>query len=541
MGRVRGAPDTKLSCWAIEITFWLRCSQMSDPLLLAAVDLGSNSFRLLIGRAESSPTGVQVLPIDVLKEGVRLAGGLDRERNLTAQSQRIAVEALQRFGERLRAFHPHSVRAVATSALRQAKNARHVLSTFEAALGFPIEVIAGREEARLIWIGAAHTLPADGSNRMVLDIGGGSTECIIGRDYAPVLTESVTIGCVGLTRQLFEDGEIRREAQRRAVLVARDLFAPLARPFRNAGWVEAVGTSGTVKVVADLCLESFGAQSITREGLSRLESLMLKAGHLERLRITGLRADRRAVLPGGLAILIAAFDEFGIESMRYTYGALREGVLYDLLGRTNDADMRDVTVEQSMLRYGVDREHAARVGETAGQIWRNIGRGVENLQRGADLLRWAASLDEIGLSISHSAYHKHSAYIVANADLPGFSKPDQTLLSRLVLGHTGKLTKMTGLIEVDAEWRMLLALRLAVILHRRRDDMEGAHRLALDLVGRSVTLNVARDWAAQNPLSDFSLSAEVAEWARAGLFEKATYQALERLPGQATDPLKRVA
>lgn len=505
---------------------------IAESPLLAAVDLGSNSFRLLIGRAESSPSGVQILAVDVLKETVRLAAGLDVERNLTPSAQRRGVEALQRFGERLRAFHPDSVRAVATSALRQAKNSSHVLATFEAALGFPIEVIAGREEARLIWIGAAHTLPADGTRRLVIDIGGGSTECIIGLDYTAQLTESVTTGCVGMTARLFGDGEIRREAQRQAVMIASDLFAPLARNIRNAGWVEAIGTSGTAKAIAGICQAESGDATITRDALARLEATLLKAGHLERLRVDGLRPDRRAVLPGGLAILIAAFDEFGIESMRYTAGALREGVLYDLVGRSNDSDMRDVTVEQSMMRYGVDREHARNVGSTAAALWRSIARGAaEEVERGVELLGWAAALNEIGLSISHSAYHKHSAYIVAHADLPGFSRPDQALLSRLVLGHTGKLSKMTQLVDLDAEWRMLLALRLAVILHRRRGHVEAPtpHPLRLEIDRRRVTLKVEREWSLRHPLTDFSLQGEIAEWTRASLFEHASYVAVEQL------------
>lgn len=516
-------------------------TDLLDPLLLAAVDLGSNSFRLLIGRADSSPAGVQVIPVDVLKDSVRLASGLDHERNLTALAQRRGVEALQRFGERLRAFHPDSVRAVATSTLRQAKNARHVLATFEAALGFPIEVIAGREEARLIWIGAAHTLPADGSHRLVIDIGGGSTECIVGRDYEPLVTESVTVGCVGLTGRIFGDGEVGRERMNEAILIARDLFAPLAKGLRRETWSEAIGTSGTAKTISAICLAEFDDPTITREALAHIEAALIKAGHFDRLRLQGLRADRRPVLPGGLAILRAAFDEFGISTMRFTPGALREGVLYDLLGRTNDSDMRDVTVEQSMIRYGVDRDHAARVGKTAAWLWRSIARGAaEDVERGIELLGWAASLSEIGLSISHSAYHKHSAYIVAHADLPGFSRPDQAMLSRLVLGHTGKLTKMTSLVELDAEWRMLLALRLAVILHRRRDMQGSTYPLSLEIERRRVSLLVERGWSNKHPLTDFSLGAEIAEWTRAGLFEHAGYLSVDRLPDLDGPPKMRL-
>jgi len=227
--------------------------------------------------------------------------------------------------------------------------------------------------------------------------------------------------------------------------------------------------------------------------------------------------------------------------MRFTPGALREGVLYDLLGRTNDSDMRDVTVEQSMIRYGVDRDHADRVGKTAAWLWRSIARGAaEDVERGVEMLGWAASLSEIGLSISHSAYHKHSAFIVANADLPGFSRPDQALLSRLVLGHTGKLTKMTSLVELDAEWRMLLALRLAVILHRRRDTQGSTYPLALEIERRRVSLRVERGWTTKYPLTDFSLGAEIAEWTRAGLFEHAGYLPVDRLPPQDGSPKMRL-
>ncbi len=496
---------------------------MSQRHLLAAVDLGSNSFRLLIGRVEASAAGAQIRPLDSLKEPVRLAAGLDAAGELDTDSQRRAAEALARFGERLRSFSPDTVRAVATNTLRVARNARHFLATAEAALGFPIEVISGHEEARLIYVGAAHAMPADGQDRLVVDIGGGSTECIIGADYSPKLLESAPVGCVSLSRRFFADGSVSRAGFEHACYAARDAIAPIALGYRRHGWRYAMGTSGTAKALAQLAGTVAGRDAIDRAALATIADQLVRAGHVDRVRIDGLKADRRPVLAGGLAVMTGVFDELGIDAMRYCPGALRQGVLYDLLGRDAGTDMREITVAQMQRRYGVDVAHGDRLAHTALALYGQAARGTaEELDHDRRLLGWAARLAEIGMSISHEDHHKHSAYVLQHADMPGFSQAEQATMAHVVLGQTGGLRKLKGVVSGDREWLMVLCLRVAGILHRRRDDAE-VPMAALFFKRRQVRIEMPRAWALGHPLSDDSLVAEMQAWNDAAIFDAAEY------------------
>jgi exopolyphosphatase/guanosine-5'-triphosphate,3'-diphosphate pyrophosphatase len=497
---------------------------MNGHRLLAAVDLGSNSFRLLIGRVESTPVGDQILPLDGLKESVRLAAGLDQRGMLDAASQARALSALSRFAERLRSFSPETVRTVGTNTLRVARNARRFLPTAEAALGFPIEVIGGREEARLIYLGAAHALPADRQDRLVVDIGGGSTECIIGADYDAALLESAGVGCVSISQQFFPGGEVDRNSFEQAYYAARDVLAPTARAYRSRGWSYAVGTSGTAKALAQLAQLNFASDQLTREALLNIEWLLIKAGHADRLRLEGLRPERRPVLAGGLAVMSAVFDELGIGEMRYCPAALRQGVLYDLLGRRAGADMREITVEQMMQRYAVDAAHARRVARTAVALFEQGARGAaELLAQRRELLRWAVQLAEIGLSIAHDSFHKHSAYILSNADMPGFTRSEQATMAHLALGQVGGLRKLRELVADDLEWLMVLSMRVASILHRRR-DVEETPLPALFLKRRGIRLELPKAWAKAHPLSDQTLRTEMATWAELRVFDEIVYE-----------------
>ena len=499
---------------------------MNGHRLLAAVDLGSNSFRLLIGRVESTPVGEQILPLDGLKESVRLAAGLDHNGVLDAASQQRALGTLGRFSERLRSFSPEAVRAVGTNTLRVARNARRFLKTAEAALGFPIEVIGGREEARLIYVGASHALPTDHRDRLVVDIGGGSTECIIGTDYDPSLVESAVVGCVSLSQRFFPGGNVDRASFEQAYYAARDLLSPTALAYRKRGWSYAVGTSGTAKALAQLAQLNFSTDGLTREALLNIEWLLVKAGHADRVRLEGLKPERRPVLAGGLAVMSAVFDELGIDAMRYCPAALRQGVLYDLLGRRAGADVREITVEQMMQRYSVDVAHARRVAQTAVALFDQGARGAEEeLAHRRELLRWAVQLAEIGLSIAHEGFHKHSAYILSNADMPGFTQTEQARMSHLALGQVGGLRKLRELVADDLEWLMVLSLRVASILHRRRDDDEPPLP-ALFLKRRRVRLELPKAWAGAHPLSDETLRAEAAAWSELRVFDEMTYQCI---------------
>jgi exopolyphosphatase/guanosine-5'-triphosphate,3'-diphosphate pyrophosphatase len=489
---------------------------MPSSSLLAAVDLGSNSFRLVIGRIESTPVGDQIRAVDEIKETVRLAAGLGSGNTLSAAAQERAVDALRRFGERLRSFPPERVRAVATNTFRVATDARAFLERAQQALGFDIEVIAGREEARLIYLGAAHALPADGQRRLVIDIGGGSTECIVGTDYDAEELESVPLGCVGLSQRFFPGGTVDRASFDAARWACRDLIAPLAQRYRATGWHRAIGTSGTAKSLWQIAQADLGEQRLSRDTLTALESQLLKAGHPDRIRLTALKPDRRPVLPGGLAMMSAVFEEFGVEAMDYCDGALREGVLYDLLGRSMGTDMREVTVAQMIRRHGLDERHGLAVAELAVQLYRDTSRGsIDEVARAARLVGWASQLREIGLSIAHADYHKHGAYILANCDMPGFSLHEQSRLASLVLGQTGGLTKMRARLEGADEWLRVLCLRLAVVLHRRRDGGVPPW-IRLRIKNAGARLELPADWARAHPLTDQLLRQESVEWAKAG-------------------------
>jgi exopolyphosphatase / guanosine-5'-triphosphate,3'-diphosphate pyrophosphatase len=486
--------------------------------LLAAVDLGSNSFRLLIGRVVKTPAGTQVYPLDSLKETVRLASGLTKEKVLDGDSQERALLVLDRFGDRLRSFAPHTVRAVATNTLRVAKNARAFLAKAEAALGFPIEVIAGREEARLIYTGVANTASLKPGSTLVVDIGGGSTEFIIGEGHEPRLMESLFMGCVSYSLKFFPGGEIDKQNLKQAELAAQKELEVIARDYLDLGWQNAIGSSGTARALGDI-LEQNGLSNgdVTLDGLMALRELMLKAGHADRLKLEALKADRIPVLPGGFAIMSAVFKMLNLTSLEVTDGALRQGVLYDLLGRSEHHDMRDVTIGQFTHRYGVDRAQAKRVTQLALALLKPLlaADSESDIEIERRLL-WAATLHEIGLSISHAGYHKHSAYILSNADMPGFSKLDQAKIALIVLGHTGKLSKLSGSIEQPNEWLAVLCLRLAALVHRRRSELD-VSQLALVRTEQGYALQTDAAWLADHPLTEFNLRQEASEWAKVGI------------------------
>ena len=482
--------------------------------LIAAVDLGSNSFRLQVGRV----VGNQIYPLDSIKDSVRLAAGLNASKQLDTAAQTRGLEALARYGERLRGFEPGSVRAVATNTLRVAKNAAQFLRRAEAALGFPIEVIAGREEARLIYLGVAHSLSDPKRRNLVIDIGGGSTEFIIGQDFQPTHLESLYMGCVSYTLRFFPGGNIDKRQMKEAELAARRELQAIAQTYCDAGWEQAVGSSGTAKAICDLLeLNKFSDGGITREGLDHLRSLLLLAGNVENLTLDGLKPDRIPVLAGGIAIMSAVFQEFGLEHLEFSEGALRLGVLYDLLGRYHHEDLREATVEHFMRHYGVDQRQAARVTQSALLLLSQVSRDHANgNDADAQLLKWACGLHEIGISIAHSSYHKHSAYIVANADMPGFSKRDQARLSRLMLGQRGKLERLQAVAQESEEWLPIFSLRLAALLHRSRSD-DPLPQIEASANGRGFQLTFEAGWLDEAPLTAAALAEEQLQWEALGL------------------------
>jgi exopolyphosphatase/guanosine-5'-triphosphate,3'-diphosphate pyrophosphatase len=480
---------------------------------LAAVDLGSNSFHLQVARV----VGDQIYPLDSLREPIRLGAGLNREKRLDEDSQNRALDCLKRFGERLRGFDPHGVRVVGTNTLRVAKNAAGFLKQAEAVLGFPIEVVAGREEARLIYVGVSHSLPVSKDKRLVVDIGGGSTEFIIGRALKPLRLESLYMGCVSYSLKYFPGGKITKSAMKQAELAARNELQTIVARFSKGQWQDAVGSSGSARALSEILqLNGFSDNGINPAGLERLRAALLKAGDLERLDLAGLKSDRLPVLPGGLAIMIAALAELGIESMVVAGGSMRQGILYDLLGRFQHHDMRDITVSQFMQRYHVDSKQARRVANLALALYQRFAAADEaNDDAAPHYIAWAAKLHEIGISVAYSGYHKHSAYIVQNADMPGFSKMEQWRLATLVLAHRRTLKKIfTHDVEM-VDWRMVMALRLAALMYRSRTEVALP---AIDgrVIGNTMRMGIDRDWLARNPLTVTALQEEVEEWAAAG-------------------------
>jgi exopolyphosphatase / guanosine-5'-triphosphate,3'-diphosphate pyrophosphatase len=487
------------------------------PQLIAAVDMGSSSFRMIVARVEELNGQAQIYITDTLREPVRLGAGLDAQKCLDHASQERALSALSRFGERLRSFSTSQVRAVATNAVRVARNAAEFTAKAEAALGFPIDVISGVEEARLVYCGVAHQLPIGQGRRLVVDIGGGSTEFIIGEDYEPVAMESLYIGCVSAAQQYFADGSITARAMKGAIMAARKEVAVLRRQMLELGWTHAVGSSGTARALAELCVANgFTQHGISAEGLRLIREHVTEAGHLDRLTLNGLKADRLPMMPGGLAVMSAVFEELELQQMEVTDGALRQGLLYDMLGRQHNEDMREITVAQFIHRYKIDARHAEQVKLLAMLLFRQLARQEPGLTEQLPMLQWAAMLHEIGLSIGHNGHHKHAAYILGNADMPGFSKREQNLLATWVLAHNGKLGKVSEIANTPVQWAAPMCLRLASLFMRRR-EVEALPDLKARLIEQGMQVSLPRSWLLAHPLTQYSLETEMEQWERIGL------------------------
>ena len=480
---------------------------------VAAVDLGSNSFHLIVARL--SPGELRTM--DRLKEMVRLAGGLRADKRLDPDTQERALACLERFGQRLRELPSDRVRVVGTNTLRSARGAEDFLARAELALGQPIEIVSGIEEARLIYLGVAHSLAvAPDDRRLVMDIGGGSTELIIGEGYAPGRMESLYMGCVSLTNAHFPEGKLTAKAFRRAETAARQELEPHEQAFRARGWDEAVGASGTIRAAAKVAeANGWSEGGLTAEALERMTAAMVDLGKVGKLdKLKGLSSDRAPVFAGGLAILRATFEALGIERMAVAEGALREGLLHDLVGRIRQEDVRETSVRALARRYHVDTDHADRVATTATHALAQAGPGwALPVDWGEPYLRWAALLHEIGLDIAHSGYHKHGAYIVDNADLLGFTQQEQDLLAALLRNHRRKFTTKT-FAELPERWqvptrRLAVLLRLAVVLHRNRSP-EPLPELTLSADGDRLHLAFPAGWLDAHPLTHADLEQEAA-------------------------------
>ena len=481
------------------------------PDVLAAVDLGSNSFHMVVARYIHG----QLVIIDRLREMVRLAAGVAENGRIDKEAAARALACLQRFGQRLRDMRADSVRVVGTNALRLAHRKQAFLERAREALGHPIEIISGMEEARLIYGGVAHTMPSEPGRRLVVDIGGGSTELIIGEGLAPLDLESLQMGCVSLSERFFRDGKISAKRMAGARLAARLELEPVQAAFRRRGWDRSAGSSGTVRAIGE-AIRELDSQSamITPAGLERVINYLVEAGHVRELKLAALTEDRRPVFPGGVAILAEVFAGLNLKEMRLAEGAMREGLLYDMVGRYTDEDARDRTVRGMQQRYHVDFAQAERVEATALNFLEQT-RDTWKLQGdpSADLaLRWASRLHEIGLDVSHSGYHRHGAYLLENADMQGFSREEQRLLARTVGGHRRKLD-LAGMEELLPPWDrnavyLIIILRLAVLLHRGRSPA-ALPPIALTPGSKSLELRFPARWLNDHPLTSADLQQEV--------------------------------
>ncbi len=486
--------------------------------MLAAVDLGSNSFHMLVARL----THGQLTVIDRLREMVRLAAGLDAGNRLDDASRARALECLSRFGERIRDMQAGQVRVVGTNTLRKARGVDRFLEEAETLLGHPVEIISGIEEARLIYLGVSHSLPSIAGEQICVDIGGGSTEIIRGKGYEPKQMESLYLGCVSLSTQYFPSGKLSARKFEKARLAARLELEPVKARFVDPPVDRFIGASGTIRAAATVGQQlGLWSEGITCEGLERLVARMVDAGRVERLELPGLSEQRRPVFPGGVAILAEVLDALNIDCMQVADGALREGILYDLLGRLTDEDARVRTVRAMEARFHVDTAQAARVEATAMRLFDQV---VDDWKLTGDenrlALGWAARLHEVGLDIAHSQYHRHGAYLLENADMPGFTREEQRVLARLVGTHRRSFSRSAfddlPRRRARAVLRMAVLLRLAVLLNRSRTDTEPAP-LRVRVEGKRIGVSAPVGWLTANPLTRAGLEAEHDYLAQAGL------------------------
>lgn len=489
----------------------------SDSPRLAAVDLGSNSFHIMIAEEFHG----EWRTLEKRGQKVQLAAGLDEQGNLSEEAMERGISCLREFGQRLQGMDPGRVVVFATNALRAARNRDHFIERAEEVLGFPVEVIAGREEARLIYLGVSHTLADDGDRRIVVDIGGGSTEFIIGERFEAKALESLHMGCVSYTKRFFPDGKISKKSFNNAVTAAEQELMNIQAQYKKLGWSDEIGSSGTIRAVEQaIILNGYGDEGITPEGLARITEDCLAFATLDDLNIQGVKPDRRQVFIGGVAILTAIFGVFKLQHMHYSDGALREGALWDLVGRSSHEDVRSRTIQSMQERFYVDQQQALRVADTAQALFSQVQRDIPLQTKDLDWIVRAAHLYEIGLSISHSGFHKHGAYLLQHSDMLGFTRQSQLLLSILVRNHRRKIHKeelgqLPKRLQTKALW-MIRLLRIAIVLNHSREAFEVPVPV-LTAEGETLSLKMPEGWMEGHPLTTRDLEEEARLQTVAGL------------------------
>lgn len=474
----------------------------------AAVDLGSNSFHMIVAENEDG----QIKVVDRLRKMVRLASGLTADKRLEGKVVDTALETLANFGQRLHNIPAGNIRIVGTNTLRQAVNSQDFTEAAEKILGHPIEIISGREEARLVFLGAAHSLAEPRDRRLVVDIGGGSTELVVGTKFETQNLESIWAGCVSISQHYFSDGELTKKRFRKARMAAQTLVQPYTYEFRN-NWDHVVGTSGTIRSIERVAMENGWSESgITPASLEKIEQAMISAGTIEDLNLAGLSKNRQPVFPGGYAVLSAIFNELDISHMYVTDGALREGLLFDMMGRRKKNDVRGNTINHLKRRFGVDELQADSVKKTAHQFLLRADIGEEDsMEDWGEVLGWVANVHEIGLDIAHHGYQVHGGYILRNADMMGFSQQEQKLLANIVESQRGRLDR-SRFSDLPEGWRAIalkltILLRLSLALHRSRLH-EDTSQISMSLKENTIDLEFPESWLEARPLTATDLGKE---------------------------------
>lgn len=488
-----------------------------NPMALAAIDLGSNSFHLVVAKEVDGRPQI----VDKLRERVALAEGLHSDGQLDPVVQARALAALERFGQRLERIPRERIRAVGTATFRRLRDGEVFLRRATEALGADIEILPGREEARLVYLGVAHSLGDDEGRRLVVDIGGGSTECMLGKRFVSENGDSLKMGCVTWSRKFFPGGRITAKAFEKAELAARVELEPVAELYQEEHWDHAIGSSGTIRSVAAI-LEALGWEEgeISKRSLKRLRDHLIEVGQCDAIDLEGMRPDRRHVLAGGVAVLRGVFKELEIKTMAPSDGALREGVLHDLLGRIHHEDVREESARAFIERLGVGTAHGDRCREVAFRLFDQVRDALGLDERDRDLLGWAALLHMIGLAVSHSGYHKHGAYLAEHADLAGFSRQDRHQLAVLIRGQRRRLRPELLADQpadrVHALRCLLPLLRIALRLRRDRTDKE-LPKPKLTASGSRLQLAFPSDWLEAHPLTATDLEDEVQQLGAFGI------------------------
>lgn len=477
--------------------------------MFAAVDLGSNSFRLHIGRFD----GEAIRVIKSERDPIRLGAGLDGRDNLTEPAMQSAIDSLKRFGDILNTYPLNAVRVVGTNTLRIAKNAPAFLLAAERAIGYPIEIISGEEEGRLIYMGVANSLAGLNERRLVVDIGGGSTELILGKGQEIELVESFSIGTVKQNVSFFSGGRIDASSFEAAILSARSHFEDSAPPYRPQYWSNAYATSGTMRAIADaIAKNNLGDGTLSIKSLEALKLRLIQCGDNRRIDLAGMRPDRATVMVGGLAVLIGLMQELGIKSMTPITAGLRMGVLWDLQFRATKRDRREQSVRSFLQRFHADQERGERAADIATALYRQLKPASDRFARH---LYWSGLLHEVGLAVSHSGYHKHAAYLIENADLPGFTTREQRTMSLLILSQKGNLRKVNEVLADPDFAKAVLALRLAVMFMHSRIEVD-LEELRLKMKSR-IDLEINLDWLSEHPTLSYWMEKEKEWWGQVGV------------------------